>query len=322
MSRFELASIWSAVVMTGALACATAATAAPHRAARPSLDGVWTAPFVLTMEASPQTPALTVSEKEAGPIAAAQGAALSDFFDKMQDPEVSALVPTLRGLPIVRGQRRTRLLVQPADGRMPYLAAARKELATASEEAPPPANPEDADDYLRCLVGDGQPPIASFAFLDPLQIIRTRDAVVLHTEYGDDVRVVPLTDRHLPKALWSRMGDSIGRWQGDTLVIETVGMPDGDRLRLAPVMIVSGEATVIERLTPVSRRELLYQFTVSDPKVFAGPWLAEFSWYRTDKTLYEHACHEGNYSLPNVLAGARHDERAAAAAGAKPAASP
>jgi hypothetical protein len=307
--------------MIWALACTTAATAAPHRAARPSLEGVWTAPFVLTMESTPNTAALVVSEKDAGPIAAAQGAALADFFDKMQDPEIGAVVPTLRGLPIVRGKRRTRLVVQPADGRLPYLDAARKELETASEIPPPPANPEDADDYLRCLVGDGQPPIASFAFIDPVQIIRTKDAVVLHTEYGDDLRVVPITDHHAPKAVWSpRMGDSIGRWEGDTLVIETVGMPDVDRLRFAPIMIVSGEATVIERLTPVSRHELLYQFTVSDPKVYTGPWLAEFSWYRTDKILYEHACHEGNYALANVLAGARYEERAAA--GAKPASAP
>ena len=94
-------------------------------------------------------------------------------------------------------------------------------------------------------------------------------------------------------------------------------MPDSDRIRLAPTLIVPGEATVIERLTPVSDRELLYQFTVVDPKVYAAPWLAEFSWFRTDKPMYEHACHEGNYSLPNVLAGARHEEAVAKAAAAR-----
>jgi hypothetical protein len=93
-----------------------------------------------------------------------------------------------------------------------------------------------------------------------------------------------------------------------------VGQPDADRDRIAPFLIVSGEATVIERLTPISSRELLYQFTVVDPKVYTAPWLGEFSWFRTAKPMYEHACHEGNYSLPNVLAGARHEEAVAKAA--------
>ena len=140
---------------------------------------------------------------------------------------------------------------------------------------------------------------------------------MIHAEYGDDGRIVPLTKTHAPRVTWSRMGDSIGHWEGDTLVIETVGQPDADRVHIAPTLIVPGDATVIERLTPISDRELLYQFTVVDPKTYAAPWLGEFSWFRTDKLMYEHACHEGNYSLPNILAGARHEE--AVAAGPQPA---
>src|SRR5437763_1466466 len=83
-------------------------------------------------------------------------------------------------------------------------------------------------------------------------ILPLPDKIVLHTEYGDDIRVVPITDKHAPRALWTRLGDSIGRWEGATLVIETVGMPDADSFRIGPVMLVPGEATVIERLTPIS----------------------------------------------------------------------
>jgi hypothetical protein len=137
---------------------------------------------------------------------------------------------------------------------------------------------------------------------------------VIHSEYGDDVRIVPLNKAHAPKVLWSRLGDSVGHWEGHTLVIETLGMPDADRIRIAPTLLVPGAATVIERLTPISERELLYQFTVVDPKTYAAPWLGEFSWFRTDKPMYESACHEGNYSLPNVLAGARHEEAVAKSA--------
>ncbi|HEX3366692.1 hypothetical protein [Phenylobacterium sp.] len=287
---------------------------APARGAhaKPSLEGVWRINFILPMEAPPGTPQLVVSEKDAKVIAAAVGKALSEQFAAGLDPELPSLVPQSDGLPIVRGQRRARVVVLPVDGKLPYTAAARKE----AEGFPPDGssdNPEQRPNAERCLVGDGQPPLSSFSLDSEIQIVRTRDQVVILAEYGDDVRIVPLTSQHAPRALWSRLGDSIGRWEGATLVIETVGMPDGDRVRLAPTLIVSGDATVIERLTPISDRELLYQFTVVDPKVFTAPWLGEFSWFRTKLPMYEHACHEGNYSLPNVLAGARHDEAVAKA---------
>jgi len=283
--------------------------------ANPSVEGNWRVNFIMPMEATPATPDLVVSEKDAKAVAAAAGAALSDEFAKTLDPELPILVTQSDGLPIVRGQRRTRAVVQPTDGKLPYTAAARKEAG-----APPPGgsydNPEQRPNAERCLVGQGQPPLSSFALDSQIQIIRTRDHVVIHSEYGDDVRIVPLDRGHAPRVLWSRLGDSIGHWEGATLVIETVGMPDADRIRIAPTLIVPGDAKVIERLTPVSDRELLYQFTVVDPKTYAGPWLGEFSWFRTDKPIYEHACHEGNYSLPNVLAGARHEEAVARAAAA------
>ena len=281
----------------------------------PSLEGNWRVNFILPMEAIPGFPQLVVSGQDAKAAAVAAGNALSDAFAAMLDPELPMLVTQSDGLPIVRGQRRTRAVVQPADGRLPYTAAARKEL-TGPPPDTPADNPEDRLNAERCLVGQGQPPLSSFALDSQIQILRTRDSVVIHVEYGDDVRVVPLTKAHAPKVLWSRLGDSIGHWEGDTLVIETVGLPDADRFHIAPNLIVPGEATVIERLTPVSNRELLYQFTVIDPKTYAGPWLGEFSWFRTDKPMYESACHEGNHSLPNILAGARHEEAVARAAAA------
>ena len=282
--------------------------------ARLSIEGAWRVNVILPMEATPKTPDLVVSEQEAKAVAAIAGAALSDEFAKDLDPELPMLVTQSDGLALVRGQRRTRAVVLPADGKLPYTAAARRELAA------PPAhasldNPEQRPNAERCLVGQGQPPLSSFALDSQIEIVRTRDHVVIHVEYGDDVRIVPFGKSHGPKLLWSRLGDSIAHWEGGTLVIETVGMPDADRVHIAPTLIVPGDATVIERLTPVSDRELLYQFTVVDPKTYAAPWLGEFSWFRTDKPMYEHACHEGNYSLPNILAGARHEEAVARAAG-------
>src|SRR5678815_1922706 len=295
------------------LACAalTAGTAAAqpraHAGAKLSIEGNWRVNFILPMEATPGTPALVVSEQDAKAVAAIAGQALSDEFAKTLDPELPMLVTQSDGLAIVRGQRRTRAVVLPSDGKLPYTPSARKELG-----APPPDipadNPEQRPNAERCLIGSGQPPLSSFALDAHIQIISTRDQVVIHSEYGDDVRIVPLGKAHAPKVLWSRLGDSVGHWEGETLVIETVGIPDADRFRIAPNLIVPGDAMVIERLTPISDRELLYQFTVVDPKTYAAPWLGEFSWFRTDKLIYEHACHEGNYSLPNILAGARHEE--------------
>ncbi|MFL5297731.1 MAG: hypothetical protein ACJ798_15245 [Phenylobacterium sp.] len=304
------------------LACAAlvagAAQAQPrahpgHHAPRPTIEGDWRVNIILPMESTPATPELVVSEERAKAVAAIAGKALADEFAAMLDPELPMLVPLSDGLATVRGQRRTRAVVLPADGKLPYSAAARKELA-----GPPPDTPLDSYEQRsnaeRCLVGQGQPPLSSFLLDSQMHILSTPGYVVIHVEYGDDVRIVPLTATHAPKVFWSPLGDSIAHWERGTLVIETVGMPDADRFHIAPNLIVPGDATVIERLTPISDRELLYQFTVIDPKTFTAPWLGEFSWFRTDKRMYESACHEGNYSLPNILAGARHEEAVARAA--------
>lgn len=303
----KLASAICIAVALGLAAPLAAQAASPH--AKPSIEGTWAANFVLTMEATPKSPdPLVVPEAQAKAVADAQAKALSDFFAMGLDPEVPMLLTQIDGLPIVRGQRRTRVLVLPADGRMPFTPQARQfwdKLAAPPEKFD---NPEDRSHSERCLIGVGQPPISGLAFASPMQILRTPGAVVIHTEYGDEVRVVPITDQHRPKVSWGRLGDSIGRWEGNTLVVETIGQPKADMVRFAPNYTVTDEAIVIERFTAVSDRELNYQFTVIDPKVYTAPWLAEFSWYRTDKLMYEHACHEGNHSLPNILAGARYEE--------------
>lgn len=293
----------------------------PHAkalAARPSLEGDWRVNFILPMEASATAPDLLAPEADQMRLAEALGQEMAADFVKDLDPEFPALVKQSDGLAIVRGQRRTRAVIAPADGKLPYTDAARRDLNGPSPSSSKD-NPEQRPNAERCLVGSGQPPLSSFTLDSHIQILRTPDHVVIHVEYGDDVRIIPITGTHGPKVAWSRLGDSIGRWEGETLVIETVGLPDADRFHSAPTLLVPGAATVVERLTPVSDRELLYQFTVVDPKTYAAPWLGEFSWFRTDLRMYEHACHEGNYSLPNILSGARYEEsQARSTAAARP----
>jgi hypothetical protein len=286
---------------------------APPRTAhgRPSLEGVWASNALLVLEATSKTPQLVVPEAEAKALAAAAAELMADGSDKALDPEAPAMLRALDGFPVVRGVRHTRLVVEPADGKAPYVAEARREIQGPQRQSYD--NPENRPAVERCLVGLGPPPLTTLNYANRLQIVQTRDHVVLHVEYGDDVRIVPFASAHGPSALTSQLGDSIAHWEGETLVIETVGMPDANRRHNFPPLLVPGDAKVIERLTRVSKTELNYQFTVVDPKTFTGPWLGEFSWVATRQPMYEHACHEGNYSLPNILAGARHDEAQKAA---------
>jgi hypothetical protein len=310
-----------ALLLACALCWAGGVSARPHTAGAPSrpratIEGTWAHNYVLVFESPAKWPGLVVSESDAPAVAAIEAKQISDFFARGLDPEVPALMAQIDGLPLVRGERRTRVLIDPADGKLPY----RPQVLKAMSGPQPPDkldNPEERPAPERCLTGVGQPPLVSLTFASELQIVRTKDAVAIHTEYGDEVRVVPMTDTHGPKSAFSRMGDSIGHWEGDTLVVETIGLPDSDSFRIGPVFLVSGAAKVTERFTAISGKELLYQFTVDDPKTYTAPWRGEFSWYRTSKPMYEHACHEGNYSLPNILAGARHEEAAKAAASGK-----
>ena len=271
---------------------------------QPSLEGVWTSNFILPLESTPQTPMLTLPEPAAKMMAAAYANIVANILDKQLDPEIPVLIKSTDGLAIVRGERRTRMVVLPADGKIPWTAEGKKEAAKGPGMGDF-NNPEERPNWERCVASMGRPPIAATGESNPRQIIQSPTQVVIHTEYGDEARIIPFTNQHQPKMFNSALGDAIAHWDGDTLVVETVGMPENDRVRLFPTIIVSNEAKVIERMTRISDRELLYQFTVEDPKVYAAPWLAEFSIYRTDQRMFEHACHEGNYSLPNILRGQR-----------------
>jgi hypothetical protein len=297
---------------------------APRNAAgQPDLQGVWNTHFILPMEARPDTPSLTLPEAEAKAFARKLNAEAGKLAIFAQDPEVAEIrQDDYRSAPaIVRGQYRTRQVVQPADGMLPLTRGARGQmrfveqaLRTQTEPPFPLDGPEVRPNWERCVVGWGQPPISSTGDINPRQIVQTKDAIVILTEYGPDLRIIPFTDKHGPLLQVSALGDAIAHWEGDTLVIETIGMPAKDALRPFPTLFVPASAKVIERYTRVSKTELLYQYTVVDPSIYTQPWLAEYSLFAAPRPLYEFACHEGNYSLPNILAGARAAEKAQAAA--------
>jgi hypothetical protein len=300
------------------LACAAEYTAPRTEAGHPDLQGVWNTNFILPLEARPDVPMLTLPKDEADALALKVANELDEIAYFQFDPELGDMHQTAAsaGLGVVRGEYRTRQLVLPANGMLPYTPEARREttevdhkVATVIDPPLKADGPEQRPSWERCLVAQGQPPIGMVTDYNPRRIVQTKNHVVIHTEYGDDVRIIPFAREHRPAIFRSALGDSIARWEGETLVIETVRLPAQDRLRLFPTFLVPPDSTVVEKYTRVAKGELLYQYTIIDPAVYTAPWLAEYSLSPADERMFEFACHEGNYSLPWILQGAREREK-------------
>ena len=228
----------------------------------------------------------------------------------------------------VTEDHRTALIIDPPDGRIPALTPAAREKVRAPREHPITQplvletgadGPEDRGIAARYIIGfSSGPPIVPSAYNNILQVFQTPDHVVIFTEMVHEARIVPLDGRpHLPQNIRQWLGDSRGHWEGDTLVIETSNFTDKASFsgNLA-AKGASGETYhVIERLTRVSDGSLAYEFTVEDPTWWTRPWTAVIPMTRTDQSVYEYACHEGNYGMFNILSGSRADDRAAAKAG-------
>ena len=229
---------------------------------------------------------------------------------------------------VVDGQIRTSIVVDPQDGRVPpYNEVAHKRLAaaratptsTAPERqdgtAEPPGaydNPEQRPLSERCLLGfgstSGPPALPDYFYNDLHQIVQTPDSIMILSEMVHDARIVRMNAQHLPKNIRRWMGDSVGFWDGDTLVIDTTNFSDKTRFRGS-----TENLHVVERLRRVDDKTLLYRFTVEAPDTWDRPWAGEYTWPATDKLIYEYACHEANYALSDVLWGARQQEAEEAA---------
>ncbi|PWT82129.1 MAG: hypothetical protein C5B57_09220 [Blastocatellia bacterium] len=229
----------------------------------------------------------------------------------------------------VDGQKRSSLIVDPADGKVPpmtadgrqrvsrFLTARPTSDTTESTRDPglePPGSYDDPERRPlgeRCLLGFGStsgPPVLPNYFYNNLhQIVQTSDSVMILTEMVHDARIVRMNAQHLPATIRKWMGDSIGHWEGDTLVVDTANFTDQTRFRGA-----TENLRVVERFTPVDGKSLKYRFTIEDPATWTGPWTGEYTWPITDEKMYEYACHEANYALGGILSGARQRDREAA----------
>jgi hypothetical protein len=221
-----------------------------------------------------------------------------------------------RGTRVV-STRRTSLIVDPPDGRIPPLTpeALNKAAARAEARALHPADgPEDRSLADRCIVrGTAVPPMLPAGYNNNYQILQTSEHVVILVEMIHDARIIPLDGRpHLSRGIHQWLGDSRGRWEGKTLVVETGNFTDRTNFR------GSGDTLrVVERFTRVDEATLLYQFTVDDPRSFTRPWSGEIPMKKVKGPIFEYACHEGNLSMENILSAARVEEKAAGEAGRK-----
>jgi hypothetical protein len=218
-----------------------------------------------------------------------------------------------RGTKVV-GTRRTSLIVDPADGRIPPLTPeAQKRLADDDAlRARIAEGPEDRSIAERCIMGfNAGPPMTPGGYNQNVQIVQHTDYVVLLNEMIHNARIIPLDDRpRLNVPQW--VGESRGHWEGDTLVIDTRNFHQNTSLRGS-----SPNMHLVERITRVDADNLLYEFTVDDPTTWTKPWTAQVPMVKSEGLIYEYACHEGNYGMFGILSGARAIENKAKKAAVK-----
>jgi hypothetical protein len=210
---------------------------------------------------------------------------------------------------------RTSLIVDPPDGRVPALTPqGRDRQAAFNAKAEAAAGPEDLTTWDRCILGfNAGPPMIGGGYNAYLQIVQTADDVVLHTEMVHDARIVPLNGRpslSSPHRQWR--GTSSGRWEGDTLVVETRNFrSEGTGTLSLRGLGFSGDENLklTERFRRLDADTLVYEYTIDDPTVWTRPWTVSMTMERTDQQIYEYACHEGNYGMRGILSGARATEK-------------
>lgn len=199
--------------------------------------------------------------------------------------------------------RRTSLIVDPPDGRIPaYTAVAEARARGRRAGRGRSHGVEDRSIGERCILGfNAGPPMTPSAYNNNVLVLQTPDTIVLHNEMVHEVRIVPLDGRpYLPGTVRQIRGDSRGRWEGRTLVIETVNFTDRTAF-----MGSGAQMRLVERLTRVDEDTLRYEYTVHDTESFVRPWSVALPMKRSDARMFEFACHEGNYGLRNILRAAR-----------------
>ena len=288
---------------------------------KPDMAGVWSfaviTPFQRDEKLGDRT---TLNEEEVARIEtqnAARSAAADDPNRKRGAGDVSTAYNDFwydRGTKVDK-TRQSSIVVDPPNGRIPPVNAKgreRQQAAAAARKAlamGPSDNPENRGLAERCIIGfNAGPPFVPSAYNNNIQFVQAKDHVVIVNEMVHDARIVPTNGRpHAPKSIRPWLGDSRGRWEGDTLVVETTNFNEKNLPRGASMNL-----KLIEKFTRTSPDILTYEFTLIDPDTWDVPWTGRIPLEKINEPVYEYACHEGNYGMDGILKGTRAEEARAA----------
>jgi hypothetical protein len=303
------------------LAASLGAQTVPKAAdGHPDLQGVWTNATITPME-RPKALAgkATLSDAEATAYEKAQLKELNDQDGQSDGPLIAAagssgtggynVLFVDRGTELARvdGVKRTSLIIDPSDGKIPPMTPEGRERIQAMMKGFNGFENIKARPLSeRCLIGFGStagPPMMPVLYNNNYQIVQTADTIMILVEMVHDVRVIRMNQKHVPPEVRKWLGDSVGHWEGDTLVVDTTNFNPQVRFRGS-----SENLHVIERFRRVDANTILYRATIDDPATFTKQWTLEYPFLQTPGPVYEYACHEGNYSMQDILGGARRME--------------
>jgi hypothetical protein len=294
--------------------------------AHSDLQGTWTNATITPLQRpSEWAGKVTVTDAEAKKFEQAQANDLKKEDGASDGPLIAAAGSSGTGgynalfidrgseLARVDGLKRSSLIIDPPDGKMPPQTQEAKERFAALMKTMMGKydNVKDRPTSERCLIGFGStsgPPMLPVLYNNNYQIVQTADTVMIMVEMVHDVRIIRINGTHKPPEIRQWLGDSIGHWEGDTLVVDTTNFLGEN----AYMGFGSEKMHVIERLRRIDKNTILYRATVDDPGTFTKPWTVEYPFNSTPGPVYEYACHEGNYAMPDILGGARRMESAAA----------
>ena len=320
-----VAALLCVAALHGASALAADAWEVPRMPwGAPDLQGIWTSATLTTLNRPEELPNLVMTRKEVAMIER-MGEEQLEEIDNLPEGDLEAganvggynaawIDPGTRVLR-VRGEPRSSIIVEPEDGEVPYNLRGRTRFYWQGYKfINRHDNPEERPLGERCTVGFGStggPPMLPVLYNNNYQFVQTPDEVLILVEMNHNVRTIRLEGEPLPGEIRPWLGDSVGRWEGDTLVVRTTGFHPQQNLRAAikHQFFMTSDSVVEERFTRLDADEILYQFTVSDDSIYKQPWKGELTLRATEGPIYEYACHEGNYGLPNILAGARQEEQ-------------
>lgn len=324
MKRARAAVVASIAAFISVAAVAEARYVPPRTSdGKPDLQGVWTNASLTTLERAPQYSSLVIPAADVVRVTDEHPQTIrqrtDDNLGATQGPLDGSDLKSGRGynafwtdpgshFGVVNEQHRTSWIVEPPSGRIPYTERARALIAALPRDNFD--GPEMRPLAERCLAIGGRvgPPMINGLYNNNYQIVQTADHVVIHVEMVQHARVIRLDRAHGSGGVQPLFGDSVGRWDGDTLEVETTNFSPLHARGANPAYL-SGSAIVTERFTRVSPTQIFYEFSVADPQLYTQVWRGELTFEVANGPVYEYACHEGNYALTGVLSGARAQEQ-------------